>query len=778
MNQHNFSEASKDLQQLNSSRHVPAKTETSFMLNKTVFNDTLKYAKFIPDIPESCCFNDENFLSDSFSVDGFVKRNSRRVNSLEKLKEDLNTYLKILKHSMVELINEDYTEFINLSSNLVSFEKSIGNIKNPVIKFQQETSQVQSRLDDVIGLLNSKQKRLHQIRENKLKLNLIQEIIQNLDRIEKNVDAFVCESQQNRPISKMVFLLLDQNSVLISQLSVNFEYLLENVSFGEKSANSLLSNLKNRFDSVSKKYYDILEEQIVHLLTYNLTELKTESDLFDIISMIKQIFRIYLLNDNQKMLEHIIKNNIVRPYFDKFICDSFITKNGAQCMFNKVIEMIDTKCVLLLKVLTETKSDNFDTLKLSSLGYQLITATIWDELVHYCSVRASSLFSLANVDVFQNNYFVTFRFIEEFICKVCLFEHQTEFRQLNSYHLLKSKFNLNVFFHMKLQQIVPTLEKSFTELRFSYNTKSDSFKLNITCLVYDHLCWCWLDNKEQMITCDMFSYLWKLTLKIFIRFSTWIQTASIENINSYIQQTNSNSNESSQNKQQINQIVGALIYDSRMMILNFTSLYKTKICPQWIANYNKLISSRHTTKITFNENSLDEHFDEIIVNFHSSAIKKLFKLLQTEILLDCKNTLDFVNDIPRLYRRTNKEKPSKASGYIFKCVQQLVDYFAIIVFDNTDEWVNEWIIIVFSDLIKHFKNSTLEVLTSVQKTEDSLKKLKKVKPNAGFLGKKSNSMSDDDKIRLQIYLDVMELGNEVSSLTFFLNIGFANTFCL
>jgi len=44
----------------------------------------------------------------------------RRKVPLEMLRSDLDVYLKILKSAMIELINKDYADFVNLSSNLVS----------------------------------------------------------------------------------------------------------------------------------------------------------------------------------------------------------------------------------------------------------------------------------------------------------------------------------------------------------------------------------------------------------------------------------------------------------------------------------------------------------------------------------------------------------------------------------------------------------------------------------------------------------------------------------
>lgn len=53
-------------------------------------------------------------------MDHFVSDCRKRV-QLEELRDDLELYYKLLKTAMVELINKDYADFVNLSTNLVSF---------------------------------------------------------------------------------------------------------------------------------------------------------------------------------------------------------------------------------------------------------------------------------------------------------------------------------------------------------------------------------------------------------------------------------------------------------------------------------------------------------------------------------------------------------------------------------------------------------------------------------------------------------------------------------
>ncbi|XP_058993865.1 conserved oligomeric Golgi complex subunit 2-like [Mustela lutreola] len=75
----------------------------------------------LPKGPDSLCFDKDEFMKEDFDVDQFVSDCRKRV-QLEELRGDLELYYKLLKIAMVELINKDYADFVNLSTNLVNLK--------------------------------------------------------------------------------------------------------------------------------------------------------------------------------------------------------------------------------------------------------------------------------------------------------------------------------------------------------------------------------------------------------------------------------------------------------------------------------------------------------------------------------------------------------------------------------------------------------------------------------------------------------------------------------
>lgn len=76
------------------------------------------------------------FIAPTFDTDRFLA--SRRHLGLERLKVEFNNHLKFLKTELIELINRDYQDFIDLSTNLKGVDKAISNIRGPLKRMEHE----------------------------------------------------------------------------------------------------------------------------------------------------------------------------------------------------------------------------------------------------------------------------------------------------------------------------------------------------------------------------------------------------------------------------------------------------------------------------------------------------------------------------------------------------------------------------------------------------------------------------------------------------------------
>ena len=70
--------------------------------------------------------------------------------------DELGMYLQVLRVAMIELINDDYADFVNLSSNLVGIEDKIQAIETPLQDFKLQILDFQVHLNSVKVQLEDK----------------------------------------------------------------------------------------------------------------------------------------------------------------------------------------------------------------------------------------------------------------------------------------------------------------------------------------------------------------------------------------------------------------------------------------------------------------------------------------------------------------------------------------------------------------------------------------------------------------------------------------------
>lgn len=150
-------------------------------------------------------------------------------------------------------------------------------------------------------------------------------------------------------------------------------------------------------------------------------------------------------------------------------------------------------------------------------------------------------------------------------------------------------------------------------------------------------------------------------------------------------------------------------------------------------------------------NGVLDQLSELTVPQINSCITK-------KITTECMETLKLVKSITNHYRHTSKEAPKEASYFIPNLFKPLHHFI-----EQNQAWTEpeiqlDWTHVVVKDVMIQYTTTVEELLNSMKKSEESMSKLKNGNKKVGS----ENGLSDDDKIRLQIYLDVKRLGEEVN----------------
>lgn len=136
---------------------------------------------------------------------------------------------------------------------------------------------------------------------------------------------------------------------------------------------------------------------------------------------------------------------------------------------------------------------------------------------------------------------------------------------------------------------------------------------------------------------------------------------------------------------------------------------------------------------------------------------KVCSLLSTE----CKKSLVSVKAIAGKYRMTNKPPPDSASPYVENIVLPLRSFLAqhnklIQPFAPQGEWSAN----LLEDIASSFLIQVQSLMETVKQMDNALQRRSKIRT----AGANTNSMTDSDKIALQVSLDVKAFGYELKSL--------------
>ncbi|XP_023222522.1 conserved oligomeric Golgi complex subunit 2-like [Centruroides sculpturatus] len=566
----------------------------------------------------SLCFQKSEFAKDDFCVDYFVSEYRKHV-PLEVLRDDLGIYLNVLRSSMIELINKDYADFVNLSSNLVGLDKSINNLTVPLGQLREEVMTVKTALDDA---LDSIQKKLQEREETRNKKILIQKVMIVLKEIEK-IEMLLNITYTNQNAYFIQSEMRKWSSDLVERVALNLvemQFILSKLK-GLK----VIENLRIRM------------QKITSILRSHLEEVFINKGLFDPPTL-EMVLRTYAIFDKTEELELLFCKRVVRPHLEKIITEKNLQQNGLNSLYKEILDFLINKCKIIFEVTTKTKRTNL--LK----GYDFVGNVIWPEIASQLIHLTPSIFAPGNPNLFHQHYSITLTFLEDFERTCSSHTSIRNLRQYPSYKSFMEKWNLLVYFQIRFQEIGGAFEEALL-LPF-LQTKENlpfNFRISSSCWVSIQKCW------SPDIYLPSLSYkFWKFTLQILSRYTKWITTIlekpvqDVMLIDNSIQHSSdkyTNSSSESQNME-LPSVVDfvTLVNDIEILQKKVTEFFE-KVIWEKISEYNDDLRG-----------ALECSLEEL-----AKMPSEIGTYVIRGIVAQCSQHLKLVSDIPRLYRKTNRE---------------------------------------------------------------------------------------------------------------------------
>ncbi|KAF3428619.1 hypothetical protein E2986_03735 [Frieseomelitta varia] len=672
----------------------------------------------LPKAPKDLCFSEVDFIQGNFNVDTFLQEH-RKSTKLETMRDDLGIYLKLLRSAMIDLINRDYTDFVNLSSNMIGLDKSINDLQTPLGQLREEVMQVQQTLDDEVTTITHDMNENKKVREYKQSIFSLQHIYKSLAKLSS---------------------ILSLNTFLESPVKID---ILEQAAAEFNQLQFHMSRCKlNIIDEKREEGKKLEQSYMTHLNEFFLACVHEKNS-----ALLIRCLGIYVTLDKISDAEDLVRKEIVGPLVHSVINIENLNTDllGLQNIYNRLLNILDVELKQLLDI---TLHPN----RLSVKGFNFLVNSFWIDVEEKIEQYIKCIFAPGDPVLFHSRYVATLEFLQKLEAECVTPESLIALLKNSQYKNFLKKWNLPVYFQIRFQEIASGIETVLIEPISPASVKGtlesltqSEFSLHATCIVWENLQRIWDDN---MYLYQLFHRFWKLSLQICARYRIWIQSVlkevwPIENETSNL------------NKVEHSEKLNFLIY-----------LYKdaekfANVLPSLLEIVRvKLKQEQKTPRVL---TLLKDSLDETVKNLKTIS-PQITNEIVDELLKQCVTHLKQVSDIPRLFRRTKRDVPTKPCAYVKNALAFLVSFhteYKMIIPDN----VNYWLELTLSMLTEHYLASVTDVLTSVQKTEESLRRLKKIRDKStGSLASEIQGISDDEKIRIQLQVDVQSYTNMITEM--------------
>ncbi|XP_030190174.1 conserved oligomeric Golgi complex subunit 2 isoform X3 [Lynx canadensis] len=613
----------------------------------------------LPKGPDTLCFDKDEFMKEDFDVDHFVSDCRKRV-QLEELRGDLELYYRLLKTAMVELINKDYADFVNLSTNLVGMDKALNQLSVPLGQLREEVLSLRSSVSEGIRAVDERMCKQEDIRKKKMCVLRLIQVIRSVEKIEK-----ILNSQSSKETSVLEASSPLLTGQILERIATEFNQLQFHAV--QSKGMPLLDKVRPRIAGITA----MLQQSLEGLL---LEGLQTSN-----VDIIRHCLRTYATIDKTRDAEALVGQVLVKPYVDEVIVEQIVESdpNGLQIMYDKLLEFVPHHCRLLREVTGGAIS--------------------------------------------------------------------------------------------RFREIAGSLEAALTA------GLEDAPAGSSFCLLASHRTWsslqrCWSD---EMFLPVLAHRLWRLTLQILARHSVFVSELLLRPISNESAKdikkplvtggkdpsvTQGNSEDQASGPAETRPVASI---SSTQLIYVVADLDKLQ---EQLPELLETIKPKLEMIGFKNFSSISAALEDSQTSLSACAPALSDRIIQ-DLSESCFGYLKSALEVPRLYRRTNKEVPTTASSYVDSALKP----FRQLQSGHKDKLrqavMRQWLEGALSESTHKYYETVSDVLNSVKKMEESLKRLKQARKTtpANPVGP-GGGMSDDDKIRLQLALDVEYLGEQIQKM--------------
>ncbi|CAD6191222.1 unnamed protein product [Caenorhabditis auriculariae] len=424
------------------------------------------FASSVFTIDESkLCFNKSHFSRPDFNVQRFMNL-ARQKAELKQIQQDLRLYLKSVQNSMIELINDDYADFVHLSSNLVSLQDTLNKIEKEINAVWNDFEQTTL---EAVGTAGKVENCCEELTSNRERQSYVRDRIAFLSALEK-----LSTLLRTAPKEPNVLWLEKVASFVVDVASARSQKMITNER-EEKCHQLVLSKLE-----------DLLCSEGVRSLSGNCATLPL-------------VLSILTLTDSTHALTARLVSDLIYPKLVRPNDDSYQRLTD---VFSSILEM----------------RANWS----NTLGHRFhgpvrvfLDQTLLTFLLTFIDKCMGTVAVPSDTRLFHRCYLAT----QDFIGKWPSGRHSRAMLKL-----IREKFNLVVYFKLETHKHTRAIEanSSLENVALCEQQNSENFYYKLSLKIFDAVESLW---EEEVYLPPLVDKLWDFTLRLISKHFSWVKSA-------------------------------------------------------------------------------------------------------------------------------------------------------------------------------------------------------------------------------------------------------------
>ncbi|GAA5853661.1 hypothetical protein JCM5353_001396 [Sporobolomyces roseus] len=416
-------------------------------------------------------------------------------------------------------------------------------------------------------------------------------------------------------------------------------------------------------------------------------------------------------------------------------------------------------------------------------GFQILTNVIVDEIAsRLVGELGTVIFAAGRPSVFHQNYLLTTAFLSRIESLCPTISHLESLRSHPPYQALLKRFQLPVYFQLRFKESVSLVERAFEIGQASGGgSQATGFVMSESEAVWNAIKRNWDDEVWLEEVAGRF---WRLTLQIVSRYKTWVNekvpryvlpaSSSSANLSAM---GNANSSRSSFDGERGRLTPNPNGRPSTPNLLNDEASEETVLRQLTVLiadarlmekKVNELFVERIQARLPGDEPDQTGSAIEVMreaLSVLTSIMPSLSSQITTILIKRCAEHLKLVRSVASQVRASTRKTTSEPSYFVHNILKDLRGYLSGPGRVVEEELRVKWATIVVDDIAGRYA----AILSTQKKTEDSLRWLKKGRQGLSFFGRAASSTpedgsTDDDRVKMQMQLDVETLGGDAKEL--------------